>query len=144
MSKKVVEKTGKLHEEGFNCAESVLLTVASEWGVCSDLIPRIATAFGGGVGRQGYVCGALSGGVIAIGLKYGRDKAADISERDKSYTLVRELFKRFKEEFGSINCRELIGLDLTTSEGIQKLRILHPQKCAKYIARTADIVLELT
>lgn len=139
-----MEKGNNLHQEGFNCAESVLLIVTGEWGIRNNLIPRIATAFGGGIGRQGHICGALSGGVISIGVKYGRDKGRDQAARDKSYALVREFFRRFKNEFGNVNCYELIGCDLTTPEGIEKLRMLHPEKCAKFIARTAEIVLELT
>ena len=133
----------KLHDEGFNCAESVLSVVASECNIRGKLIPRIATGFGGGVGRQGYVCGALSGGVIAIGLMHGRDRGSDISARDKTYALVIELFKRFREEFGCINCLELTGCDLTKPEGRERLRPLHSEKCAKYIDGVVNIVLEL-
>ena len=143
MEKRISDKADKLHKEGFNCSESVLLLVTGEWKAKSPLIPRIATGFGGGIGRQGYVCGALSGGVLAISLKHGRDKATDRAARDKTYSLVRDLFRQFKEEFGSINCWELTGCDLTTPEGLEKLQRIHPEKCAKYIARTAEIVLEL-
>ena len=143
MEKRIVKKGDKLHQEGFNCAESVLMLVTGEWKAESPLIPRIATGFGGGMGRQGYVCGALSGGVLAISYKYGRDKAMDKVARDKTYVLVRELFKQFREEFGSISCRDLIDCDLTTSEGLAKLEKIHPEKCARYIAQTAEIVLKL-
>lgn len=139
-----MEKTGKLHEEGFNCSESVLLSLVSEWGIRSELIPRIATGFGGGMGRQGYVCGALAGGIMAIGLKYGRDKGSDVPARDKSYATVRELFKKFREEFGNIDCRKLTDCDLTTPEGIEKLSLIRQRTCAKYIARTVELILELT
>lgn len=144
MSKPIIEKTRYLHEEGFNCAESVLMTAVSEWKIRSKIIPRIATGFGGGIGRQGYICGALSGGVIALGLKYGRDRAENTQARDKTYMLTRELFRQFKEEFGSINCYELIECDLTTLEGLEKSKKIHSEKCAKYIARTAELVLEMT
>ena len=144
MLKPIKEKTHRLHEEGFNCAESVVMTAANEWKMRSKIIPRIATGFGGGIGRQGYVCGALSGGVIALGLKCGRGKAENIQARDKTYTLARELFKRFKEEFRSINCYELIECNLTTPEGLEKSKKIQSEKCAKYIARTAELVLEMT
>ena len=143
MNKKIVDQASKLHEEGFNCSESVLLLTASEWGIRNKIFPRIATGFGGGMGRKGYICGALSGGVIALGARYGRDRGADTAARDKTYTLVRELFKKFEDEFGSVNCRELTGCDLTTSEGRERLKKLHEEKCAKYISRTAELVLEL-
>lgn len=143
MSKLILEKTQRLNKEGFNCAESVLMTAASEWKIQSKIIPRIATGFGGGIGRQGYICGALSGGVIALGLKYGRDKADKTQARDKTYMLIRELFRQFKEEFGSISCYELIECDLSTLEGLKKLKKVHSEKCGKFIARTAELVLEM-
>ena len=144
MEKTISDKADKLHNNGFNCSESVLLLVVDEWKVTSPLIPRIATGFGGGMGRQGHVCGALSGGVIALSIKYGRDSGSDKEARNKTYTLVRELFNRFSEEFGCVNCLELTGCDLTTPEGAEKLQRLRTEKCARYIARTAEIVLDLT
>ena len=72
------EHDAKLHfNSGLNCAESVLLTLSGRLAGKNSvsIIPRIATGFGGGVGRNGDICGALSGAVIAIGLALGRDKA---------------------------------------------------------------------
>ncbi|MDQ1278914.1 MAG: hypothetical protein QG670_174 [Thermoproteota archaeon] len=133
-----------LHIEGFNCSESVLLAIVSEWGISSELIPRLATGFGGGMGRQGYVCGALAGGIMAIGIRYGRDKGSDVLARDKSYATVRELFSRFRTEFRTIECSELTGCDLTTPEGVAKHNLAYQDTCAKYIARVVELVLELT
>jgi len=139
-----LEKGDRLHKEGFNCAEAVLRIVADEWDIRDRFIPRVATGFGGGLGRQGYICGALSGGVITIGLRYGRDMGGDTAARDKSYAMVRKLFKRFREEFGSVHCRELVGVDLTTPEGLERLKAIWQERCARFIVRTAETVLELT
>jgi len=89
--------------------------VCQELGIESELIPRIATAFGGGIGGGGVICGAVVGSVMAIGLKHGREEPSQ--PRDKAYTLAREFCQRFQEETGSLSCRELIGIDLTTPEG---------------------------
>ncbi len=106
MREGIAEKGDRLHQEGFNCAESVLLIVTGERGIRNSLIPRIATAFGGGIGRQGHICGALSGGVMSIGALYGRDRGEDQTARDTSYTLSSELCTRFRKEFGSMDCYE--------------------------------------
>jgi len=60
--------------EGYNCAQSVLLTMFEHWNDENELIPRIATGFGGGIGRCGSVCGALTGGVMALGIEYGTNE----------------------------------------------------------------------
>jgi C_GCAxxG_C_C family probable redox protein len=97
---------------GFNCAESVLLALSGWLGRenSESCIPRIATGFGGGVGRNGDMCGALSGAVMTIGLALGRDKAEQ--SRDPCYAAVDRFYTDFVKEFGSSKCRELTGIDL--------------------------------
>ena len=65
----ICEKAVKSFLEDYNCAQSVLLTMFEYWNGENELIPKIATAFGGGIGRCGSVCGALTGGVMALGIK---------------------------------------------------------------------------
>ena len=87
-------------------------------GIKDEVIPRIATAFGGGMGGTGSVCGAVVGAVMAVGLRHGR---AEPSERDaRAYALNQELRRRFEAEMGSIGCRELTGMDLSTPEGVKR------------------------
>ncbi|MCJ7770019.1 C-GCAxxG-C-C family protein [Candidatus Bathyarchaeota archaeon] len=127
-----------------NCSETVLLAAANEWGIKNSLVPRIATAFGGGIGRQGQLCGALSGGIMAIGIKCGRDVPQDLEARDRSYALARELQRRFRNEFGFVDCHDLIQCDLLTPEGRARQKEIRWEKCGKFIARTTETVLELT
>jgi C_GCAxxG_C_C family probable redox protein len=98
----------------------VLLAVRQELGIETDLIPRIASAFGVGIGGRGEVCGAVSGGAMAIGLKHGREEPWQ--SRDQAFALAQELCRRFEEEMGSIHCRQLTGMDLSTPEGLQAYR----------------------
>lgn len=137
------EKAERLHNEGFNCAETVLSIVTEMWGVKEPLIPKIATAFGGGIGRKGSVCGALTGGVMAVGAKFGRSVGSDTASRDKSYELGLAFAKWFEKEFGSLICYDLIQCDLTTPEGREKQRDLRKDKCAKFISRSAEGALSL-
>ncbi|UCC33999.1 MAG: C-GCAxxG-C-C family protein, partial [Candidatus Bathyarchaeota archaeon] len=65
------ENAASYFKEGYNCAQSVLLAMQEFWNIGNPVEPKVASAFGGGVGRRGSLCGALTGGVIAIGLKYG-------------------------------------------------------------------------
>ena len=143
--KAISERAAKCFESDFNCAESVLMSLAESIGVRSELIPKIATAFGGGIGRRGSVCGALTGGVIAIGLKFGRSKAKDTKRREESYQKALELFKRFEKEFGSALCYDLIRLDLTTPEGRERIKAVRLEKCISFVrsaARSAARLME--
>jgi C_GCAxxG_C_C family probable redox protein len=111
----IASRSRELFESGFFCAESVLLAVAEHEGIESDLIPRMATGFCGGMSRSSGLCGALTGGIMALGLLYGRDTPE--SSRDTVYSLVQQLVRDFKERFGSHNCTELLGCDLSTPQG---------------------------
>ena len=85
----------------------------------SDVIPRIAFGFAGGIGNTGAVCGAVAGAVMAIGLK--TEKGDTMEEVLRNLAVVREFRRRFEAEMGDIRCRELTGLDLSTEEGLKQL-----------------------
>jgi C_GCAxxG_C_C family probable redox protein len=77
---------------------------------------RVAGAFGGGMARMGETCGAVTGALMVIGLKYGKTKAEDEGARDKTYELARECVNRFQSRHGSIICKELLGYDLSNPQ----------------------------
>jgi len=139
------EQDAKLRfNSGFNCAESILLTLSSGLGRkdSRSFIPRIATGFGGGVGRNGDMCGALSGGVMAIGLALGRDKAEE--SRDPCYAAVDRFYTDFVKEFGSSKCRELIGIDLKGRVGSGSAhQPVHPERCNLIVAWAAKRANEI-
>lgn len=141
---KIVNKTLSYFRSGYNCAESVLLAIAKDaLEIDNDLIPKIATGFGGGISRQGYVCGAVSGAVIGFGLKYGRNSPEEF--RAKTYNRVVEFYKQFQKRFGSIVCKELCGCDLSTIEGIRKFREedVHEEKCSNFVSVAIEIFMGL-
>jgi C_GCAxxG_C_C family probable redox protein len=84
----------------------------------NDVIPKIASAFAGGIGNTGAVCGAVIGAVMAIGLKQGR--ADTMEEALRNLAVTREFRRRFEAKMKTISCRELTGADLTTEEGIEQ------------------------
>ena len=108
-------RSGKLFESGFFCAESVLLAIAEYLGIESEFIPGIATGFCSGISRTSGLCGAVSGGIMALGLVSGRTSQEDAV--DKNYRDVQKLLNLVDEKFGATNCAELLGLDLGTEEG---------------------------
>jgi len=131
-------------DEGYNCAQSVLLTMSEYWNIKSDLIPKIATGFGGGIGRCGSVCGALAGGIMSIGIKYGTNEPS-AEKRQKCYDLAKKLYKQFEQQYGSVLCRELIGYDLSNPEGLKSARKtkVFEEKCSGFIRAVVNILVNL-
>lgn len=140
----IVDEASSYFRSGFNCAESTLLAIAKDaLDIDSDLIPRIATGFGGGISRQGYVCGAVSGAVMGFGLKHGRSSPEQL--RARTYNRVVEFLNRFHEKFGSVMCKELSGCDLSTIEGIRKFREenVHEETCSRFVTGAIEIFMSL-
>lgn len=117
LSNDVSHKASEKLFAGFNCAQSVLYACCDLLQFDKDLALRLATGFGGGIAREGQICGAVSGGVLAISLRYGRGESDGKSKVEETYTKTREFIDRFKERHGNVNCRELIQCDLQTTEG---------------------------
>jgi len=120
----------------------VLLAVAESQGIESDLLPRIATGFCSGLARTGGLCGALSGGIMALNLLTGRSEPG--ASVDENYALVGELIDQYEDKFGSINCKELTGVDLGTGEGQAKFREKNQiTNCLNYAEEVTQMVLSL-
>ncbi|MEW5902332.1 MAG: C-GCAxxG-C-C family protein, partial [Acidobacteriota bacterium] len=104
-------------KQGFSCSQAVLVAFDESLGLSRDQALKISQAFGGGMARLGLTCGAVTGALMAIGLKYGRTRAEDEAAKEKTYALVHDLIRRFELRHGSIVCRELIGVELSTPQG---------------------------
>ena len=124
-----------------NCAQSVLGAYASDYNLEKDMAYKMSTAFGGGMGHSGGVCGALSGGLMVLGLKCD----ANHFDKEKTYALTRQLMDEFVEKNGTRDCEELIGVDLKTEEGKLKFKEENIKKniCEKCIKDVVDIIEEL-
>jgi len=109
LNNQVGKKAFNYHKAGFHCAEAVSKAVVEIYGKgkCQD-IPKVATAFGGGVGRTHQdICGAFTGGVIALGCLFGRSEAG--ADWTDAYELAAELKRRFVLEHGTTNCGALLA-----------------------------------
>ena len=106
------------------------------------MLPKIATGFCSGVSNTGTLCGALSGAIMGIGLVTGR--VSPDESVDATYELTRRLLRSFREQFGSTDCRDLTGCDLSTEEGQQAFREneVH-QRCQNYVEAAAGVAKQL-
>lgn len=94
--------------EGFNCAQAVAVAFTDVTGMDKQEVARLAAPFGGGMGRMREVCGAVSGMLMVLGILYGYDNSDADSKKKELYKQVQELAEQFREENGSIICREIL------------------------------------
>ncbi len=107
------EKAKSLFESGYNCCQAVLCAYADELGIDETTALKIASSFGGGMGRLREVCGAVSGMFMVCGLRDGYTNIDGVNaheEKMSHYERIQELARKFINENGSIICRELLGL----------------------------------
>jgi C_GCAxxG_C_C family probable redox protein len=131
--------------EGFSCSQAVLSALAPQLGLDCETALKVAGAFGGGMARMGLTCGAVTGALMVIGLKYGQVKAGDKEAKEKTYALVGEFVEQFKARHGSIACRELLGHDLGTPEGMRliKEKGLLESLCPRLVKDATEIVEQI-
>jgi C_GCAxxG_C_C family probable redox protein len=119
MTSERVERAVDLFGKSFNCSQSVFFAFAGELGLDRETALKIASPFGGGVARSGGTCGAVSGGLLALGLAVG---ATEPARKEEGYRISQEFMNTFARAHGSLVCRELIGCDISTPEGWQKAK----------------------
>ena len=101
---------------GYNCSQAVLLAFCEDFGLEKETALKISEPFGGGMGRMREVCGTVTGMFMVIGLAMGNSDAKDGSTKKNVYKSVQELAAKFKEDNGSIICRELLGFQKNNKE----------------------------
>ena len=140
------EKALDYFRNKFNCSQSVFTVFSPEYGYSENNALKVSCAFGGGMGRQQQTCGAVTGALMAIGLKYGKGINDTEEKKQMTYSKTREFFEEFIKIHGSTNCRELLdGLDMTDPEDHNKImeRNLFEVKCEKYVADAVIITEKL-
>ena len=103
------EKAKAYFEQGYNCAQAVALAFAEEMELDADTVAKMASSFGGGLGRLREVCGCVSGMALAAGALYGYADPKAKEEKADHYALIQKLAGEFKERNGSMICRELLA-----------------------------------
>ncbi len=112
------EKAVSKFIENYNCAPSVLFSFCDDLKIEKDKALKLACGFGAGMGRKEEVCGAVTGGIIVIGAKYGRGENDNRTATEETYAKTREFMDQFAGRHGTFICRKLLnGCDLTTEEG---------------------------
>ena len=128
-------------ESGMSCSQAILSTYGDGLGIDKAVALRISAPFGGGMARMGETCGAVTGAFMALGLKYATDRNA----KERLYCLVNEFATKFKSRNKSLICKELLGYDMCTPEGMNTIKEkgLVKSLCPKLVQDAAEILEEM-
>lgn len=129
----------------YNCAQSVVITFAKDFGYSKELAVKLASGFGGGMGKTQGVCGAVTGGIMVLGMMAGERANSNEELKAQSYSKAKEFIHRFESEFETTQCRELINCDLNSKEGEAyfKEREIKEKICSKCVEGAVKIVGEI-
>ena len=130
--------------DGFSCSQSVLAAFAPKLGLDVDAALRVSAAFGGGMGRTGGTCGAVTGALMVLGLRYG-SSVADKVAKEITYAQARDFIARFEARHGATACADLLGVNIGTPEGQAAARETNLFKtvCPELVASAAAILEEM-
>jgi C_GCAxxG_C_C family probable redox protein len=130
--------------QGLSCSQAVLSVYADEHGLSPDAAAKIAAGFGGGMGRMAQTCGAVTGAYMVIGLKHGT-ATGDPAAKEKTYLLVRAFAERFRAKNGALACRDLLGCDISTPDGLEKMKSLglHGKVCTQLVRDACELLDEM-
>ncbi len=139
------QKATELFKQGFNCSQAVFLAFNDWMGLDEKTALRLSSSFGGGMGRLREVCGAVSGMFMVIGVLYGYDDPADHAGKTEHYRTIQALAEKFRDENGSIICRELLGLGSGADQPVPEKRTetyYKKRPCVEMVASAARITEE--
>jgi C_GCAxxG_C_C family probable redox protein len=133
-------------KNNFNCSQSVFTAFGPEYGISENNCLKIACAFGAGIARQQYTCGAVTGALMAIGLKFGKGIQDDNSKKMETYQKSLMFLSEFKKRHGSVLCKELLnGLDMNNPDDAKKIEDLRlfQTACLGYVKDAVEITESL-
>jgi C_GCAxxG_C_C family probable redox protein len=139
-----IETALSLFAHGFNCSQAVLSAYAGQFGFDGETALKIASGFGGGMGRMADTCGAATGAFMVLGLKYGQN-SPDREAKEAIYAQVRKFASRFNARNGSLGCRDLLGCDISQPEGLRRAtdEKLFSTVCPKFVRDACEILEDI-
>ena len=131
----------ELFMQGYNCAQAVTVAFSDVTGLDKETSAKIASSFGGGMGRMREVCGAVSGMLMVAGLLYGYDDPKADAAKKELYNLVQAQAGAFREEVGSIICREILKNPPSDPNPSPRTAEYYAQRpCARMVFTAAKIL----
>lgn len=144
MDKLTEQEVLKGFSEGLDCSQQVLASVSEELKITKEDGYKVASAFGAGMGHAD-TCGCVTGALMALGLKYGHSKSNDVETKERLIQKKQEFEAEFKKQHKSCICREILGADLTTPDGMKQIQEnkLLETICPKLVVSSSQILKRL-
>ena len=134
-------QAAELFLQGYNCAQAITVAFSDVTGLDKTFSAKMASSFGGGMGRMREVCGAVSGMLMVAGILYGYDSDDDDVAKKAHYQLVQDLAGRFREQVGSIVCREILKNPPSDPNPTPRTEAYYRQRpCARIVLLAAQIL----
>ncbi len=139
------ERAANYFRQEYLCSQAVLMAFAPQLGLELQMASKIAAPFGAGIGRLGKTCGAVSGALMVIGLKFGHETADDTESKELTFELTRKFLEEFESRNENLLCRELLGLDISNPKELELARNegVFDKRCPKFVRDAAEIVEEI-
>jgi C_GCAxxG_C_C family probable redox protein len=140
-----IKAANELFNRGYNCAQALLATFGVDMGLNRDMALKITSPFGGGISRMGETCGAVTGALMIIGLKYGTTEP-NFEKKMKTYEIVSTFIEQFKNRNKprSIFCSELIGFRMSRKRALNKKeKNIIQSHCPRFVQDAAEIIEEI-
>jgi C_GCAxxG_C_C family probable redox protein len=130
---------------GYLCSQSILLAYADRLGVEPGTAARVASPFGAGIAYLGRTCGAVTGALMVIGLRYGHETPEEVEAKEAMYAKAEVFLNRFEARHGSLECGDLLSCDVSVPEELEQAKAegLFDDLCPRYVADAAAILGEL-
>ncbi|MFA4877416.1 MAG: C-GCAxxG-C-C family protein [Methanoregula sp.] len=130
---------------GFSCAQSVCLAFAGDYGIDKETCLKLSCALGGGMGHTDNTCGAVTGALMVIGMKYGRTRLDDMAAKEKTYEVTKEFIAEFMRRNHSLRCTDLLGYNLSHPRefGLAKEKGVFKSTCPLLVRSAAEILEEI-
>ena len=144
-AQEAVDTAAYFYDQGFYCSQAVLAAFAGAFELPINHALRLAAPFGGGVLHTGQLCGAVSGALMALGLRYGATTGDDKVTKERMYRIAQSFQQQFTVRFGSVTCPGLLGVDISTLDGLAQARQQNAFKavCPGLVRAAATMTAEL-
>jgi len=132
-------------KSGFTCSSAIFSAFSEDLGLNEETAKKIFCGFGAGISKTGNICGAVSGAILVIGLKYGKSTPGDDRATEETRTLVRRFIGEFTARHGAVNCTTLLGYNLDDPDEYEKAKAsrLFITKCPEFVRDAAEILEEI-
>jgi C_GCAxxG_C_C family probable redox protein len=139
------ERAVEQFKAGLNCSQTVFRQYAEDYGVDRESALKIACGFGGGLGRMGYTCGAVTGAIMVLGLATCGPDPTALTTKVRTYGLVQSFIQQFTARHGATSCRELLGCEIGTPEGHEEAvqRGLFQTRCPEFVQDAVEILEDM-